>query len=221
MNEAGQATYAGRDRRSRFRYNFMEPIAATFGLASLSLTVFSERGAQAEHKDRLAVGREAVLVVSLPSGSESLSARVVWSRYGKSRSSNNLVYVTGFTIIQDAQGVAAEIVDRMVETRHLQFDADTLKRREESDRRKRVQQVVVTEKRAQASDFESENFRIVQAARTFLRNNPQESTKWIGRGRHSTARHSQDMQTEEVYALFEFLGRKVDIRTVKLVCQLS
>ena len=120
-------------------------------------------------------------------------------------------------------GVAADIVDSMVENRRLQFDADSLKRRDEADRRKRQrqQQVAVTEKRSQASEFESENLRLVQSARTFLRNNPEESAKWVGRGRHSTARRGPDLHTEEIYALFEFLERKVDIRTVKLVCQLS
>ena len=202
------------ESRDFVRYLVKPPLLAMFDTVDIHIIDFSIRGFRAQHNEVLRIGHRAKTVCVIPPRLENFrfEAEIVWSRFA--RPDGKFRYISGFRMEKDrARGQTA--LQRLLMAETVEAPADTLDRKKESILEKQ-------EKLAQAKRFQliretlsvsSEHLVMVQRARQYLRDRPDEIETLRARARGRGAVKSADFGPE-IEAIWEYLGEKVDLEVI-------
>lgn len=223
MSKSGKTVYAPDETRRKKRFAFESPLPATFSSLPVELIDISVAGAQIRHNDAFPLGKEAPLTVVVPATNATLSirARVRWSRL-TGRGTNGLsVYRSGLALTEERADVAADLVDQLVQTKRAAFDGESLEKKREALERKAETRQKLKKDGAHAAATAAEQLDAVRKARVYLQHNPVEMNKWLNRARYAANRQKEGHYSMEVLAVWEFLGRKVELTVVDLGFKIS
>lgn len=204
--------------RTADRFDLTPPLAGLFGSAAVAIQNVGVRGVQVEHSEPLRLGSEARLSVTVPNWPEKieLRARVVWSRLSKRPDEHGkYLYRSGIRFNESgffpppALGTLARAGIARLDQRSLERKREALLRRDQQ----RTAQATITTRREEIS---ADHLLLVQHARNQLQMNPTEAQKWYQRARFAPAvlDGTQLPYREDVVAVWEYLGRSVDIEVV-------
>lgn len=208
-----------RETRSAPRFTLLRSAEGHFGTFDVRLIDLSIRGMQIEHSVPAKPGmrgRFAFRSIGVAS-----AGVIVWSRLSKTPD-GKLAYRSGVSI-PDPTGLQ-EAIDRLFAAGNILIDDHSLdnKRRKlatraEEQRKQTVRPLTST------MLIPSDHILLVEQARERLRTNPDEATNWYNRGRFAMATEERRLtelnlpHQEEVFAVWEYLGRTVDLVTIARV----
>lgn len=208
-----------RESRSAPRFTLVNPVEGHFATIDVRLIDLSTRGMQIEHavpaKPGLR-GRFAFRSIQVAS-----SGVIVWSRFLKT-SDGKMAYRSGVSI-PDSTGLQ-EAIDRLFAEGNILVDDHSLdnKRRKfvtrAEEQRKQTVKPLTT-----STMIPPDHVLLVQQARERLRAVPEEATHWYNRGRFAMATEERRLtdlnlpHQEEVFAVWEYLGRTIDLVTIARV----
>lgn len=203
--------------RAGDRFDLNPSLPGTFGAATVSVQNVGVRGVQVEHPDPLRLGLEARLAVAIPGGEKvELRGRVVWSRLSRRPDAKGkYLYRSG---IRFDEGVffPPPVVGQLARAGIARLDQKSLDRKREAllrrDQERAAKATFVPQKR----EISPEQLLLVQHAREQLQMNATEAQKWYQRVRFSppVLDGTQLPYRDDVVAVWEYLGRTVDIEIV-------
>lgn len=218
-------TTADESRASR-RFVSRSGWQGSFAATPVAVIDISESGLQVEHSDAIAIGKEGQVSLAIKPGHNiAVSARVVWSRFGKGAAGNQKIYRSGLVFTPGRGGISEDVLELLVRANVVQFDDESLKKKQlaralRAQRRTGGSSVPATTPRATISTG-GEALELARKARQYLRNNPEEANKWNNRARYAAHRtRGADRIPLEQLAVWEFLERKIDIEIVRLAFQI-
>jgi hypothetical protein len=199
------------DLRLGARYIPRKQLGGMFRDVKFAVLQLSNEGLRIRHSERVRPGEEARLSIALqtPSKSFVMRAEVVWTSIAQ-RGDGPSFYISGLRVTANDDRLAAAL-DALRNARELQID--------ESARRTRVAA-------AQPPKLPDEQVvDIIRAVRK-LANDPAEATRWYARARFAIADEEvrraaprNAREREEVVGVWEYLGRRIDLKAVAGVVQ--
>jgi hypothetical protein len=213
-----------RDARSGMRF-FLDPqLDGRFGNVPIAIADFGEHGVQVEHPAPLKVGTLARLAFALPPDRMAieLSGMVVWSRLSqKADSHGKLLYRSGIRIEEHhevARGALERLVDAAIAhpaTASLETKKQMLAEKERLRAAQPVMKPIVVRK----PEIDPEQVLLIQHAHDQLKGHPDEAIKWYNRAKFSLSETgtTQLHYREDILAIWEYLGRTIDIRVIAKV----
>lgn len=203
-------------QRSSRRFQIVEPLSGRFEGVPVTVHDIAEKGLQIEHFVTLALGSKGFLVYNIPGRQRPVEVHgeIRWTR--SIQQGSRVVYRSGVMIDAGSDALNASI-DLLLKKRIAR-----LERTEEPSRPdipafpNRSPAVAPTH----AGEVPARVIQVVNEARDRLANSFDESVKWYNRARFSLAdpaveREVRDMRCkEDVLAVWEFLGRSVDLHSV-------
>jgi hypothetical protein len=221
--KSSKTVYASDETRGKKRFGFEVPLPATFASLPVDLLDISVVGAQIRHNDAVAIGKEAPLAVTLPGTQVTLTirSRVHWSRLSGRGPDGASFYRTGLIFNEARTDVTADLVDQLVQTKYARFDPESLEKKREAAARREESRLKLKKEAWQQASSAAEQIDRVRKARIYLRNNPVESNKWHNRARYVASRQRDNAYTIEELAVWEYLGRNVDLSVVDLAFKLG
>lgn len=211
--------------RNAERYLISFPLHAVFGATAVTVLNLGASGLQAEHAEPLKLGAEGRLICQLPGLDEkiALRGRVVWSRLSKTpNAKGKYLYRSGVRFDPSAP-FPQTALDHLASLGMVASDGHSLERKREAMQRREQQKSAqfhaMRMMTPEAPPVPPEQVLLVQHARGQLRDNPQEAQKWYQRARFAppVVDGSQIAYREDVVAIWEYLGRTVDIEIVSRV----
>jgi hypothetical protein len=204
--------------RTADRFDLAPPLEGLFGNATVTIHNVGVRGVQVEHSDPLRLGLEARLTTSVPEWPEKidLRGRVVWSRLSKRPDvGGKYLYRSGIRFNEDVY-FSPKALGQLARAGVARLDQRSLERKREALLRRDQQRATHSTKAAQRVEISADHLLLVQHARNQLQMNPTEAQKWYQRARFSPAvlDGTQLPYREDVVAVWEYLGRTVDIEIV-------
>lgn len=204
--------------RTGDRFDVNPPLQGTFGAATISIHNVGVRGVQIEHPDPLRLGMEARLQVLVPERPEKveLRGRVVWSRLSKRPDAHGkYLYRTGIRF-EEGSFFPPQALGQLARAGFARLDARSLERKREAQLRRDQERAAQVTFKPQRAEISPEHLLLVQHARAQLQLNPTEAQKWYQRARYAppTVDGTALPYREDVVAVWEYLGRTVDIETV-------
>jgi hypothetical protein len=201
------------------RFDLNPGLVGAFGSASVTIQNVAVRGVQVEHSEALRLGSVAKLSVAIPDwpGKVEVRGRVVWSRLSKRPdASGKYLYRSGIRFEEgaffppQALGLLARAGVARLDQRSLERKREALLRRDQERARH------VTKGQIARPEISADHLLLVQHARKQLQMNPTEAQKWYQRARFAPAivDGTQLPYREDVVAVWEYLGRTVDIEIV-------
>lgn len=208
-----------RESRSAPRFTLVRPVEGHFGAIDVRLIDISTRGMQIEHAvpakpgTRGRFGFRTIQVAS--------SGVIVWSRFLKT-TDGKMAYRSGISI-PDPAGLQ-EAIDRLFAEGNILVDDHSLDNKRRKLAGRAEEQRKQTVKPLSASMLiPSDHVLLVEQARERLRTSPEEATNWYNRGRFAMATEERRLtelnlpHQEEVFAVWEYLGRSIDLVTIARV----
>jgi hypothetical protein len=204
--------------RTGDRFDLKPPLEGIFGSAAVMIHNVGVRGAQVEHPDPVRLGSEARLSTSVPEWPEKieLRGRVVWSRLSKQPdAAGKYLYRSGIRFNEEAF-FPPKALGQLARAGVARLDQRSLDRKREALLRRDQQRATRAAQSTQRVEIRPEQLLLVQHARNQLRMNPDEAQKWYQRARFAPAvlDGTQLPYREDVVAVWEYLGRTVDIEVV-------
>lgn len=213
--------------RSAYRFRIQEPLKGRFGNVNVSICDLSERGLQIEHVEALPQGYSATLSYTIPGRERQidLHGEIRWSV--PDASGAGLGFRSGVSIDANSEALSSSL-DLFIRKGIARLDRG---KKGPSEAR-----VVVSAGKAEETSATADSAsvrssrneagvnpveqRAVQQARERLASSFDESLRWYNRARYALAeepvrravegiRHKED-----VLAVWEFLGRTIDIATI-------
>jgi hypothetical protein len=213
-----------RDDRAAMRFSLDPQLDGSFGSVPISIADFGERGVQAVHPSPLKVGTSARLAFALPPDQLpiELNGVIVWSRLShKADSHGKLLYRSGIRI-EDHLEVARGVLDRLVDTAIARPDTGSLENKKKvlaDKQRERAAQPVMKPIVMRKPEIDPDQVLLIQHAHDQLRAHPDEAIKWYNRAKFSLneTRSTQLHYREDILAIWEYLGRTIDIAVIAKV----
>lgn len=210
-----------RELRSSQRWTIDPPIRGVFGATVMSVQNLGSTGFQASHAEPVHLGAEGRIVLEIPGMASrvALRGRVVWSRLSKTPDAEGkLLYRTGVRLSEGGT-VPPQVLQYLQESGAATVDRHSLERKQEAEARKETAKTANVRTMQQRVVIPPDQLLLVEHALAQLRNNPQEAQKWYQRARFSppVLDGSQIAYREDVVAIWEYLGRLVDIEIVSKV----
>ena len=204
--------------RTADRFDLSPPLGGGFGQFPVTIHNVGVRGVQVEHSDPLRLGSEARLTTSVPEFPEKidLRGRVVWSRLSKHPdASGKYLYRSGIRFNEDVF-FPPKALGQLARGGVARLDQRSLDRKREALLRRDQNRQTHASHAPKRPEISPEHLLLVQHARNQLQNNPTEAQKWYQRARFSPAvlDGTQLPYREDVVAVWEYLGRTVDIEIV-------
>lgn len=209
-----------KELRTAERYQVVEPLAGSFGSASVTILDIALAGVQIEHAQPLRIGTRARLWFKRGDIAVSTQATVVWSHLSKRpNDSGKLLYHSGVLIEEPSEFalVLQSLADRGV----IRRDPESLERKRArilARQQEKLGKPTVRVLRPE-SEVPHEQALLIQHARKRLRENPDEAAKWYNRAKFAvtaegaiaaeTVRHRHD-----VLAVWEYLERSVELSVI-------
>lgn len=212
------------DDRSVMRFSLEPQLDGSFGSISITIADFGERGIQAVHPAPMKVGTTARLVFALPPDHlpVELNGVIVWSRLSqKADSHGKLLYRSGIRI-EDQLEVARGALDRLVDTAIARPDTGSLENKKKvlaDKQRERSAQPIMKPIVVRKPEIDPDQILLIQHAHDQLRMHPDEAIKWYNRAKFSLneTRSTQLHYREDILAIWEYLGRTIDIAVIAKV----
>lgn len=221
MHEANSEV---RDTRSVMRFYLDPQLDGSFGNVAVVIADFGERGVQVEHPAPLKVGTLARLAFALPPDRLhiELSGVVVWSRLSqKANSHGKLLYRSGIRI-EEHHEVARGALDRLVDSAIAHPAAASLETKKKmlaDKERQRAAQPVMKQIVVRKPEIDPDQVLLIQHAHDQLKGHPDEAIKWYNRAKFSFSEtgSTQLHYREDILAIWEYLGRTIDIHVIAKV----
>jgi hypothetical protein len=204
--------------RSSRRFRIVEPLTGRFDGVPVTVHDISEKGLQIEHSVTLPLGSKGSLVYTIPGRQRPVEVHgeIRWTK--PIRDGSQLYYRSGMMIDRGADALNASI-DLLLKKRVARLD-----RPEEAGQAASGSSASDSHSQVTAAEVPGEIpprvIAVVNEARDRLAMSFDESVKWYNRARFSLAdpavqREVRDMRCkEDVLAVWEYLGRSVDLHTV-------
>ena len=210
-----------KNSRGPERFFLTEPLAGSFGSASVTILNISVDGLKVEHAQPIRLGTRARLWFKRAEISVSVQAVVVWSHLSKTpNDKGKLLYHSGMRIENgsDEYGLA---VQSLIHRGVARADTESLERkRQRLAERTREKNATPTMKMIrQEEDIPADQVLLIQQARERLRTHPEEAQKWYNRARYAITQGgayvaAEMRNREDVLAVWEYLERSVDLATI-------
>jgi hypothetical protein len=211
------------ETRRKRRFGFEVPLPATFAASPVDVIDISVTGAQIRHSEPIPLAKEAPLTVPVPGTAATLTVRgrVLWSRLCGRNSNGVSVYRTGLSLIEERTDITSDLVDQLVRSKQARFDAESLEKKREAREERERSKLKLKKEVWQAASSAAEQIDRVRKARIYLRNHPVEANKWQNRARYVASRQRDNTLSLELLAVWEFLGRNVELSVVDLAFKLG
>lgn len=212
-----------RETRRDPRFIVTGNVSGFFGGIDVRLRDVARRGLQIEHAAPLKPGARARTGFRAGTTATSFAAVVVWSRLSTTAGENGkLLYRSGLKLDQDED--LQPLLDALRTGLLITADPESLdrKRRKIASRAATKQPAI---KFLPQVFVAPDQLLLIQQARDRLRSRPEEAIKWYNRGRYAMAEHHarlQDIEVsyrEEVFAIWEYLERSLDLVTIARALQ--
>lgn len=212
-----------RELRSRQRFVAVPPLQGLFGATEIEVQNLGEGGIQVEHAMPLKLGAPSGVTIKLQSGDRiTMRGRVVWSRLSKTPNDRGkYLYQSGIRLEGE---IDRKAVHELI-TSYCRPDTGSLVRKQKALLARAAalaSKPAVTHTVSHVIDrIPHETVMIVQQVRERLRTQPEEAVKWNNRARFAiaekTVREAEELHKhnrEEILAIWEFLERSVDLKTI-------
>ncbi len=202
--------------RAGDRFDLNPPLEGTFGSASVALQNVGVRGAQVEHSDALRLGSEARLTVIVGGEKIELRGRVVWSRLSKRPDpKGKYLYLSGIRF-EEGAFFPPPALGQLARAGVARLDQRSLERKREALLRRDHERAGHPTFKPTRLEISSDHLLMVQHARAQLQMNATEAQKWYQRARFAppVLDGTALPYREDVVAVWEYLGRSVDIEIV-------
>ncbi|MFZ2491992.1 MAG: hypothetical protein WA208_10955 [Thermoanaerobaculia bacterium] len=203
------------DLRRNERFAVREALTGSFAGADVSVLNLCEQGAMIAHMQPMRIGTRARLLIRRGAVAGSAHARIVWSHLVNQGSSGAHVYQSGLIVEVDATFLDA--LGSLVQERIVAPDADTLERkRKKLERRERQKtdpgnvKIVVPEPATPPPD----QTLLIRHALTTLHEDLEKMAGLYLRARSAAADFIIEGEPEDVIAVWEYLGREVEIGVI-------
>lgn len=215
--------------RSAYRFRIQEPLQARFGNVKVSICDLSEKGLQIEHSEALPEGYSATLSYTIPGRERQidLHGEIRWSVPDTSGASPR--FRSGVSIDENSDALDSSL-DLFIRKGIAHLDRGN---KASSSARAtppgNPPEVPVIADGASARSFRNEarvnpvEQQAIEQARERLASSFDESLRWYNRARYALAEESVRRAVEgirhkeDVLAVWEFLGRTIDIATIAKV----
>jgi hypothetical protein len=218
-----------KDLRASQRFLVTEPLAGSFGSASIAVLDISEHGVQVEHAQPVRIGTRARLWFKRGDIAVNIQGRVTWSHLSKTpNEKGKLLYRSGIQLdntgpeyVTALQGLVDKGVIRR-DDESLEKKRKRLLDRETDRTTKPVVKIIRPE-----IDVSPDQVLLIQHARERLKSNPAEKIKWSNRAKFAVAETGSLLASdsirdrEDVLAVWEYLDRTIDLATIVKVFQHS
>lgn len=212
------------ESRSVARFFLDPPIGAVFANIPVTIADFGERGVQVEHPHPLKVGMAARLTFPLPPNSMpiELNGFVVWSRLSKKPDAKGkLLYRSGIRIDEQID-IARDALHRLLDTAIAHPDMMSLEIKKKlvvEKERERHARPVMKPIVVRRPEIDPDQIMLIQHAHDQLKSHPDEAIKWYNRAKFSltAAGFVQAHYREDVLAVWEYLGRTIDLAIIAKV----
>jgi excisionase family DNA binding protein len=192
------------------RYKPRRPIAAKFAAKPLSILQLSTSGLRVRHDETFRPGQTASLTFSVgnPPHSVAVKAQIIWTSIAQSGDEPSYC-ISGVTII-DGREKIRDVIEELRAGEEVQLDSGRIG----------VKASANTAPAALASLSDDDVASIIRAVRRFS-SDPVEAGRWYSRARFALAdedvrKHApaRGRDREEVLGIWEFLGRRLEIKDV-------
>jgi excisionase family DNA binding protein len=213
-----RAVVSPQELRDADRFVPRQLIPAQIVTCDATIVQMSRRGVRIHHQRPIRIGSEGRVSFRIDGVAYAfvMRGRVTWSCL--TRTEEGLVYVSGLEVTA-GDDVLAAAIDRMLDLDMLDIEDETLARKAEALRTKFSRQAV--SRQADAARQDSREEQTVRRAMGELRNDPVRAQRWFNRARFSACEKSLQPLLpaaarirDEALAVWEFLGRQVDLRVV-------
>ncbi len=206
--------------RTGDRFDLDPPLPGTFGAATVSIQNVGVRGVQVEHPDPLRLGLEARLAVVIPGATEKveLRGRVVWSRLSKRPDAKGKYLYRSGIRFEEGTFFPPPSLGQLARAGIARLDQKSLERKREAQLRRDQDRAAKGTFVPLKREISPEQLLLVQHARAQLQMNANEAQKWYQRVRFSppVLDGTQLRYRDDVVAVWEYLGRSVDIEIVAI-----
>lgn len=203
------------DLRRNERFAVREAVTGSFAGADVSVLNLCEQGAMIAHMQPMRIGTRARLHIRRGTVSGSAHARIVWSHLVSQGSSGAHVYQSGLIVDVDATFLHA--LGNLLQEQVVALDADTLERKRMKLEQRALQKtasgnvkVVVVDPAAPPPD----QTLLIRHALTKLNEDPERASTLYLRARSAAADYVIEGEPEDVIAVWEYLGREVEIGVI-------
>ena len=210
------------DLRQNDRFLLDPPVRGTMGGTDISIFNIGVRGAQAEHAEAFKLGSSGRMQFFVPAYAETieLRGRVVWSRLSRTpNEKGKYLYRSGFRF-DETTPFPPPALGHLARTGLARLDAHSLQRKEEAESRKQKQRLAQGIRAApKGPPIPPDQMLLIHHALDQLRGNAEEAQKWYQRARFSPPVLDKEKLAyrEDVVAVWEYLGRTIDIEIVARV----
>ncbi|MGH9457958.1 MAG: hypothetical protein ACRD2J_10005 [Thermoanaerobaculia bacterium] len=203
--------------RQNDRFVVDPPLPATYGSGNVTIGNLGVRGLQTEHAEPLRIGFDAPLVITVPEWPDKVRVRgrVVWSRLSKTPNAQGKYLYRSGVRLDPQTPFPPKALGHLARLGVARHDQRSLERKRQAVLRREQQRAERAAKGAEP-DVPPDQALLIQHARDQLRVNPVEAQKWYQRARFSPpVLDGREMPyREDVVAVWEYLGRSVDIEIV-------
>lgn len=205
--------------RAAERYTLTPRLVGSFGAAEIQIIDFSRTGLQVQHLEPLKLGVQGRASVTVPGvGRVSWRAAVVWSHLARfAVPSGRHPYVSGMRVEEEA-GDVEEVLQKLVTVGAATIDRESIERKKRALRDKaKARAARPSVKTFTLPELTTDQLLMVQHARDWLREHPDDAKKWYARAKFATTddhaflpQHYRD----DVLAIWEFLERSIELEKI-------
>lgn len=214
------------DSRSVQRYIVRAPLAGFFGSIAMRIIDIGEAGLHIEHAEPLKPTSKGRVGFRTVEHTVSCAAVVIWSRLSKTTNEQGkLLYRSGVRI---TDGSLTESIEYLLSFGKIAPDAKSLERkRQKLIERAQPKGVTVVRMLTPRLQIPDDHLLLVRQARDRLLAHPDEATKWYNRAKYSMATEERKLEElqlphkEEVFAVWEYLDRTIDLVTIARIFDLQ
>ncbi|HEX9161055.1 MAG TPA: hypothetical protein VF980_05040 [Thermoanaerobaculia bacterium] len=207
------------------RFLAAEPLAGSYGSASVSIVDISARGVQIEHAQPIRLGTRARLWFKRGDVSVSTQALTIWSHLSKTpNTQGKYLYKTGLRVEVESREYE-HALQKLLDHGILMRDPESLEKK-----RKRAAEKIARKSSQPTIKFlfpevevPPDQQLLIEHARKQLLAHPEEAQRWYQRAKyaitHGAATVAVDAirNREDVLAVWEYLERSVEISTIAAV----
>ena len=207
------------------RFRTAEPLAGSFGSASITLLDVSAAGAQIEHSQPLRIGTRARLWFKRGEVAVSVTASSIWSHLSKTpNAQGKLLYLSGLRLESDNRDFHYAL-QALLERGVISPDVESLERK----RQRAVERAAQKANRPTVKylrpevEIAPDQQLMIEHARKQLLSDPVEAQRWYQRAKYAITHGQANVAVdairsrEDVLAVWEYLERSVDISTIAIV----
>jgi hypothetical protein len=209
------------DSRTAPRFSVTSSVPGFFGATVVHLLSISATGAQIEHSAPVKPGSRGRVGFNVRERAFTFTGDVVWSRLSKHLGSDGKpLYRSGLR--SSDPGALEALLEALDSIQLVASDRDSLERKRDklAERRKAQQAAAQVKLLTPQELIQTDQLLLIQQARDRFRLNPEEATKWYNRAKFTMAEyvglHDSSFR-EEVFAIWEYLERTVDLGVIARV----